>query len=288
MQLLCHDEHVNCLNYISEHNEVFKHFELKEGSICDNSENDTFILYFLLKGEISISTNSFLSNVVAENRILLIPPKSKLVIQAQKDSSFILCSFKEQLSLCNSYSFNNLIPYCNKSNSDFSSLPITSHMYFFLQEIEYYLKEGMLCPHFFDLKKKELFFLFRIFYHEDDLATFFISLIGKDIDFKRFVINNYQNIKSVDEFAELSNSSVSTFTRRFKDHFGESVHQWILNQKANKIYYEIKFSGKSFQEIANNYEFSSQAHFNRFCKSKYGKAPGEMRKESSTAEILIK
>lgn len=288
MGLLCHAEHVDCLNYISEHDEIFRYFELKEGAVCENNKKDTSILYFLLTGEIAISGNSCFLNVVGENQIILIPPKSKLVIQALKDSSFIQCSFKEQLNLCNCFPLTNLKPYSTKANYDFTSLPITSQLQTFLTGMELYLKEGMFCRYFLELKKKELFFLFKAFYRKEDLATFFVFLIGKDLDFKRFVMNNYQNIKSIDEFAQLSNSSVSTFTRRFKDHFGESVHQWILNQKANKIYYEIKLSGKSFQEIANKYDFSSQAHFNRFCKSKYGKAPSEMRKENSNAEILIK
>lgn len=288
MGLLCHAEHVDCLNYISEHDEIFKHFELKEGAVCGNNSKDASILYFLLKGEVAISGNNCFLNIVGENQILLIPPKSKLLIQALKDSLFIQCSFKEQLNLCNCFPLTNLKPYCARANYDFTSLPITKQLHFFLESMEYYLKEGLNCQQFLELKKKELFILFKAFYRKEDLATFFIFLIGKDVEFKRFVINNYQKIKNIDEFAKLSNSSVSTFTRRFKEHFGESVHQWILNQKANKIYYEIKLSGKSLQEIASNNDFSSQAHFNRFCKSRYGKAPSEMRKENSNAEILIK
>lgn len=288
MRLLCLAEHVDCLNYISEHDEIFRYLELKEGAVCENSKKDTFILYFLLKGEVAISSNSCFLNIVGENRIVLIPPKSKLVVQALKDSTIILCSFKEQLNLCDCFPLTNLEPYATKANYDFTSLQIIEQLHLFLSSMEYYIKEGFHCRRFHELKIKELFFLFRAFYSKEDLASFFVSITGKDLDFKRFVIDNYQNIKSIKEFAHLTNSSVSTFTRRFKDHFGLSVYQWILNQKANRIYYEIKLTGKSFQEIANNYDFSSQSHFNRFCKSKYGKAPGEMRKENCNAEILIK
>ncbi|WP_446784349.1 helix-turn-helix domain-containing protein [Macellibacteroides fermentans] len=43
------------------------------------------------------------------------------------------------------------------------------------------------------------------------------------------------------------------------------------------VYREIKFTTKSFKNIAVENNFSSQAHFNRFCKKQYGNTPKELR-----------
>jgi AraC-like DNA-binding protein len=53
----------------------------------------------------------------------------------------------------------------------------------------------------------------------------------------------------------------------------------MQEQRAKKIYHEIICTKKTFTELAMEFEFSSPAHFNDFCKQYFGDAPGRMRRK---------
>lgn len=147
----------------------------------------------------------------------------------------------------------------------------------FVLNTKTYLSSNMDCTHLYRIKRKELFFLMRAYYPKETLYSFFFPLIGRDIDFKLLVLANYLD-KNMKELALLTNCSLSTFQRRFKDNFGVPFYQWMLNQKAYLIYDEVRYSDKPLLEIAYENNFSSPMHFNRFFRTKYGITPGEIRK----------
>lgn len=74
------------------------------------------------------------------------------------------------------------------------------------------------------------------------------------------------------------NNSTSTFRNRFKEVFGIPAYQWMKQQKIILIQQELELGTKSFKEIAYEYNFSSVQVFNDFCKTNFGKSPGEIRK----------
>jgi AraC-like DNA-binding protein len=54
----------------------------------------------------------------------------------------------------------------------------------------------------------------------------------------------------------------------------------MQEQKAKKIYREVTCTKRTFTEIAFEYDFSSPAHFNDFCKQYFQNTPGGLRKEN--------
>ena len=127
-----------------------------------------------------------------------------------------------------------------------------------------------------------LFLALKNSYSKKELAAFFSPILGKNIDFKEFVYANYNSVKNLQEFADLAKCSLSVFCREFKKNFGESVYQWILKRKSQYVLQDILSSSIPFQELADKYQFSSQAHFTKFCKQRYNLTPKDLRSSSKT------
>ena len=49
--------------------------------------------------------------------------------------------------------------------------------------------------------------------------------------FQYFVMQNYDKVKHVEEFAHLGGYTTTTFRRLFKNMYGVPVYEWILDKK---------------------------------------------------------
>jgi AraC-like DNA-binding protein len=144
------------------------------------------------------------------------------------------------------------------------------------------LEKGLASNLFFDMKRQELFVLLFATYSIEELASFFYSLTGENIQFKEFVISNHIKAKNVKHLAQMANLSTSGFIKKFKRYFNESPYQWMLRHKAEIILREIYSSPTSFMEIAYKYNFSTYQHFVDFCKMQYGVSPSRLKNAKST------
>jgi AraC-like DNA-binding protein len=151
----------------------------------------------------------------------------------------------------------------------------------FLNVLVCTIEDGLKCAYLHELKQKELLYYMRAYYPKKDLFAFFAPILSDDIVFSELIYKNLDKVKTISELAEIVNYSVSGFKKRFLKVFGASPYQWILKQKAKKIYYEINCSQKSFKEISMEFEFSSSAHFDKFCKKEFGVSPGTIRNNNT-------
>ena len=95
--------------------------------------------------------------------------------------------------------------------------------------------------------------------------------------FEEFVLNNYKKVNTVKEFAELYCTSERSFGRKFKHCFNESPYRWMQKKKAERILEKISETEISFQDIAMDFNFKSQAHFSFYCKRMFGLTPRQLR-----------
>jgi len=142
------------------------------------------------------------------------------------------------------------------------------------------------CEYFQTLKQKELFFYLRAFYSKTDLASFFAPILSRDTQFAKTIFNNYEKANNLGELADLTHLSLSGFKRRFMETFGMAPQHWLDKEKAKKVYYEINCTQRPFQEISEEFNFSSAPHFNKFCQRMFGMAPGALR-ENTKKRVLL-
>jgi AraC-like DNA-binding protein len=148
-----------------------------------------------------------------------------------------------------------------------------------VSQLVIYLNDGINHPTLNEIKEKELFLILFSYYSNSELLTLFYPLLGSNISFKSFVMQNYNRVSSVQQFADLANCSLSTFKRRFHENFGVSVYQWMLDQKSKHILHALTLENISFADIIFEYGFSSASHFCSFCKHKFGASPKALREQ---------
>jgi AraC-like DNA-binding protein len=168
----------------------------------------------------------------------------------------------------------------SKKTADIEILVPNQRLTNFVETMQEYVKDGLKCTFFFDIKIREFLFLIRAYYDRTIVFNFFKPIYSTDFVFSNDVYKNIDSVKTVKEMADALNYSLSGFEKKFKKVFNLSPYQWMQEQKARKIYHEIHCSKKTFAEMAFEYDFSSPAHFNVFCKLFFGSTPGKLRKEN--------
>lgn len=85
-----------------------------------------------------------------------------------------------------------------------------------------------------------------------------------------------------------SNFSISEayMGRYFKKHASETLQQYITNYKTKLIEHRLQFSDKRLNEIAGEFGFTDESHFNKFFRKQKGNSPKEYRKSVQLARAL--
>lgn len=278
MSLFYKEEHTTCYNYKLSSTANFNILHFAENPLPQTINVDRSVLIFLLSGEAAVTCGGYKDRPHKEGEVMLIPRNSCCFVKVKRECVIISCSFVQNIDFCNRFSFQNLIEFIPKDFTyDFTTLPIRERISELLTLLKHCLDDKLSCLHFHELMERELFIFFRAYYTKEELAIFFYPLIGKDIDFKDFILSNYLRIPNLQEFAAQSNMSLNTFKRRFQDAFGQPAHKWITERKAEWVYKDILLTDKPFPEIGQEYGFQSASYFSEFCKKHFGKSPQELR-----------
>lgn len=96
-------------------------------------------------------------------------------------------------------------------------------------------------------------------------------------DFRTTINNNLYSNLSVEEFAKLCNTSVSTFKRKFKELYSETPKKYFSKMKMKKASQLLLIKENRISDIAYECGFDSLATFNRIFKKNFGKSPSEYR-----------
>lgn len=83
---------------------------------------------------------------------------------------------------------------------------------------------------------------------------------------------------SIDDLADQTGVSRRTFTGKFREQTGSTVHQYQTDTKLKAALLQLTYEPQYLlREIAESYGFYDQFHFIRVFKQKYGVTPGEVR-----------
>lgn len=278
MSLFYKEEHTTCYNYKLPTSANFNMLHFAVSSVPQSINVDRSVLIFLLSGEALVTCGSYRDRLHKAGEIVLIPRNNCCFVKVRKECDVISCSFVQNIDFCNQFSFHKLVDFIPEDFTyDFTILPVRERVGELLSLLKHCLEDQLGCLHFHELMERELFIFFRAYYTKEELAAFFYPLIGKDIDFKDFILTNYLSIPNIQEFASLSNMSLATFKRRFQEAFGQPIHKWITERKAEWVYRDILLTDKPFPEIGQEYGFQSATYFSQFCKKHFGKSPHDLR-----------
>ena len=106
----------------------------------------------------------------------------------------------------------------------------------------------------------------------------FYPIIGKSIDFKDFIMNNYTKVNNIEKLISLSNLGRSYFFARFNEVFGMTAKQWMLKQRNQLILKKLTEPGVCIKDVIEELGFESQGYFGRYCKQHFGCTPKQLIK----------
>lgn len=274
--LLYIQEHLSCRNYMERVENGFKYLEFEKDETIHEKDTTWNYLLFIITGECTINCNEFRERTFKGGEIILLPKLSMIEINVKSESKLISLSFSIPEGNCDKFILQSLSELCKTQIYDFEPLKIRYPLQPHLEVITYCLRNKMDCGHFHILLQQELFFLLRGFYTKEELAQLFYPIIGKEMTFKDFVIENYYKVNTVDELIAISNMGRSRFTRKFKEVFRISPKQWLLKQKDKHILNKVMDSHTTVGELMDEFNFDSQAHFTHYCKQHFNCTPKEL------------
>jgi len=127
------------------------------------------------------------------------------------------------------------------------------------------------------LKLKEL--LMNLIDCDPLLASYFKDMTECDKpSLKQIMEKNYCFNLKLEDYAELSHRSLSTFKRDFQQHFNESPGKWIIKRRVEHAANIIANTDQSISQVAFESGFEDLSHFSRVFKKIIGKNPSEYKK----------
>ena len=101
----------------------------------------------------------------------------------------------------------------------------------------------------------------------------------------QYLINNYSQEITIDSLCDYFYTSRATLINRFKETYGATVHQYLLNYRLSKAKELLHQEEYTISKIAELTGFIDPNYFSKAFKKKYNKSPKDYR-ECAKVEIL--
>ncbi|MDH4089224.1 MAG: AraC family transcriptional regulator [Cyclobacteriaceae bacterium] len=153
---------------------------------------------------------------------------------------------------------------------------------YFHSMLTYFRGENRPPDHILVLKLKEL--LITLMNCDPVLTAYFKILAAADKpSLQQIMENNFCFNLRLEDYAEISHRSLSTFKRDFQEQFGESPGKWILKRRIHHAANIIANSNLSVSQVAYESGFEDLSHFSRVFKKMIGANPTDYKKSITSA-----
>ncbi len=277
MGLLYVNEHTNCRYYLRDSLSGFHLYKYEKGYQVPNSETSLNYIIFLLKGKIRFQCNEF-NVILSAGEMLFVPRNSNVRVSVLEESESMISVFDNATHLCTRSSISELSEIAKTIKFETKPFEIKEQLMKFLELLKMYLDDKANCRHIHEIKLQELFWVLRLYYSKEELASFLYYIVGNSFEFREKVYQNYTKAATVEELAKLCNVALPTFKRQFDKEFGEAPYTWMQKRRVSRILFFLSDPDIPLKTIADDQNFPSLSHLVRFCKKYIGKTPGELRK----------
>jgi AraC-like DNA-binding protein len=254
----------------------FRIRELIQGSAWTVANKDYHHLIFLLEGNAVVSCNEFTDRPMHEGEFTLIPIAADMIYKAVTYCRILTFSFEQFFHLSDREYVHEISDIASGMKYDFKPGAIRPPLDKFLSYLILYFKQGIDKPLLHKIKHTELSVILRSFYTKKEVAAILHPIVGKAINFRIEIMRNYRKVAHVDDLASLFDMEKRTFGRQFKDEFGMSPYQWILNQKAKHVHFSLTNSKETLDSIRKEHGFKFPGHFTRFCQEQFQTTPSKL------------
>ncbi len=154
---------------------------------------------------------------------------------------------------------------------------------FFHSMIPYFESERQPDPSLLELKFRELILTIADNPVNAELLSYFCSLLKEPlaVSLQRVMEDNYCYNLKLEEFARLSNRSLSAFKRDFQKQFGTTPGKWLIEKRLHHAMHLITHTDKTISDVAFESGFENPTHFSRSFRTQFGTTPTSFKKQSS-------
>lgn len=264
-------------NQISTIHSGFKYYEIDKTGLIEEECTNKNIVIFFTDGCFTVTCNSFTGRQFVQNEMVLVPKSSALKISGQQGFKLIFMIFDMPEESHDKFEIQHLADAKQAFSYDFAASPVHYPLTLFLDVVSYCLQNGMEHnANLHCMMHKEFFLLLKNFYTKQEVIAFLYPIIGKEPDFRDFIMQNYLKVNNVEELILLSNMGRSSFYTKFKDVFGVTAKQWMQKQISERILGKIMEPGICVKELMKTAGFDSHTHFYRYFKQQFGCTPKEL------------
>lgn len=239
----------------------------------------------MLTGELLVNSKEHPGTILQRDQLILQAIGSKMELLAITDVEYIIYWFTGLSVLCEER-YEEILN-CPDTSLTYNPLKVIPRLKYLLRDLaEYLKKEPTVCSKYIDIKCQELVYILTCYYPLPQISTFFRPINIYTEGFHYFVMQNYDKVKNVEEFAHLGGYTTTTFRRIFKNMYHVPVYEWILNKKREGILHDLQYTKQRISVISAHYGFDSPSHFAHFCKDSFGDTPRSLRKCSASGERI--
>lgn len=288
MKLHYKKEHTSCVNYKTDAYKGFGLEKITAGNVFNSSSISikSNFLVFILEGELEVQIENEELLRVQSGEFFFISFTAIYKITTTESGTCIYHNFfYNNIKLCDSHMLSNYVAEGIVYNSRFRAFKENDLLRIFLHGLKYYLQFGINCRHLHALKEKELMIILRTTYSKEEVLGLFHPILGRNVKFKESVLMLSDTVFNRTELANQLGMSVPDLARKFKEEFNESVHSWILKHRNKRILEQAAFPTTTVKQLIYDFDFSSAANFNRYCKQHFGCTPTELIEKSKTQPV---
>ncbi|MDP2541956.1 helix-turn-helix domain-containing protein [Tenacibaculum discolor] len=96
------------------------------------------------------------------------------------------------------------------------------------------------------------------------------------LDLEAYMNKNYMHNIPLEQFAQLTGRSISTFKRDFQNIYKTTPNKWLIKKRLELAHYLISKKDQKPSEVYFDVGFVNLSHFSRSFKAEFGKSPSEI------------
>jgi AraC family transcriptional regulator, exoenzyme S synthesis regulatory protein ExsA len=134
-----------------------------------------------------------------------------------------------------------------------------------------------------ELKFRELILTIADNPRNGEMLSYFCSLMKEPqaVSLQRVMDDNYCFNLKLEQFAQLTNRSLSAFKRDFQKQFNATPGKWLIEKRLHHAMHLLSNAGKTVSEAAFESGFENPSHFSRSFSQHFGIAPTAMKQQIS-------
>ena len=154
---------------------------------------------------------------------------------------------------------------------------------FFQSMISYFDSNRDPDQSLLELKFKELVLTIADNPANSELLSYFGSLLQQPqgVSLKNTMEDNYCFNLKLEQFAQLSNRSLSAFKRDFQKLYNTTPGKWLLEKRLKHAMHLLTNVGKTVSETSYESGFENPSHFSRAFRQYFGIAPTSVKQQIS-------